>query len=92
MNKEAAKQVLVERVFAPGFIKRCADRGVAISDRSTLEQALRCYVELRKQKQAEAKSVIKSAHDDLMESVGIRTEPAPVLDPGLVDACLAAVS
>ena len=92
MNKEAAKQMLVERVYAPVFVKACAERGVEITDRAELQQVLRCVAVLKKQRQSETGSVIKSAHDDLMKAAGIQIEPAPAFDPSLVDACLSAVS
>ena len=77
MEKISAQdQALFTRVYEPTFIKRCAARGLEITDRDTLEQALETTALVHKYLQDKQANVIKSAAASLKDALGVNKKEA----------------
>jgi hypothetical protein len=70
MDPATAQAVILEGVYVPAFVEKCASLGVNFPDENSLLTALQT-VQMLKQAEAEEESdIVKEAHDALVAASG----------------------
>ena len=71
MDPAAAEAVILEGVYVPTFVEKCASLGVNFPDEGSLRTALETVSLLKKAESEESGDIVKEAHRALLGAAGI---------------------
>ena len=73
LDPAAAQAVLIQDVYVPAFVEKCAELDVQIPDEEHLTAALETVSELKKAETAKSTDLVKAAHSALRTASGTPT-------------------
>jgi len=76
MDPATAQAVILEGVYVPAFVEKCASRGVTFRDEDSLRTALQTVSMLKSAEAEQSADVVKEAHAALCTAAGVETPEA----------------
>lgn len=76
MDPATAQAVILEGVYVPAFVEKCASLGVNFSDEDSLKTALHTVEMLKTAEAEQSTDIVKKAHAALCEAAGVETPDA----------------
>jgi len=73
MDPAAAQAVLIQDVYVPAFVEKCAELDVQIPDEEHLTAALETVSELKRAEAAKSTDLVKAAHSAVRKASGALT-------------------
>lgn len=71
MDPATAEAVILEGIYVPAFVEKCAALGVTFPDEASLLTALETMSMLKQAEVAESTDIVKEAHAALLGAAGI---------------------
>jgi len=71
MNPETAEAVILNGIYVPEFVEKCASLGVTFPDEDSLRTALETVQMLKKAEAEESVDIVKEAHAALLGAAGV---------------------
>jgi hypothetical protein len=76
MDPATAQAVILEGVYVPAFVEKCASRGVTFRDEDSLRTALATVSMLKSAEAEQSADIVKEAHEALCKAAGVETPEA----------------
>jgi len=76
MDPAAAEAVILEGIYVPAFVEKCASLGVTFPDAKSLRMALETVSTLKQAETEQSVDLVKEAHAALFEAAGMETSEA----------------
>jgi len=76
MDPATAQAVILEGIYLPAFVEKCASLGVSFPDEDSLRTALLTVGKLKEADQKQSVDIVKAAHAALCEADGTETPDA----------------
>ena len=76
MDPTTAQAVILEGIYLPAFVEKCASLGVTFPDEDSLRTALKTVDMLKTAEQDQSVDLVKAAHAALCEAAGKETPDA----------------
>ena len=73
MDQDTARAVILEGIYVPAFVEKCASRGINFSDEESLATALQTVQMLKQAEAEESVDLVKEAHSALCGAAGMET-------------------
>jgi len=73
MDPATAEAVILEGIYVPAFVEKCASLGVTFPDEDSLVQALKTSLMLKSAEAEESTDLVKDAHDALLGVAGVES-------------------
>lgn len=79
MDPAVAEVVILEGIYMPAFVEKCASLGVTFRDEESLRTALETVSMLKTAEEVESADIVKQAHVALCEVAGVETPDAAAM-------------
>jgi len=79
MNPETAEAVILNGIYVPEFVEKCASLGVTFPDEDSLRTALETVQMLKAAEAEESVNIVKEAHAALLGTVGMEAPEVTAL-------------
>lgn len=76
MDPATAQAVILEGIYVPAFVEKCASLGVTFPDETSLQRAIGTVTMLKQADGEKSVDLVKAAHDALCEAAGVETPEA----------------
>lgn len=73
MDPATAQGVILEGIYVPSFVEKCASLGVSFPNEDSLRTALATVSKLKEAAAHQSVDLVKSAHDALCRASGVAT-------------------